>query len=178
MADPGLDVLECGHELAAGTMNHTHQTHVGVDSMMKISIAFLAAMSLAGSGCHKDQHKGGESIARMTELKNKMCACKDKTCSDKVSGELVAWKQAQDKPGDKPAPLSEEDDKKLEAVTEELTQCLLKLELPGGSGTAGPAGAAEAPGGSGATMGSGSPAAGSAAGTAPSGGSAAAGSAH
>ncbi len=146
--------------------------------MMKISIAFLAAMSLAGSGCHKDQHKGGESIARMTELKNKMCACKDKTCSDKVSGELVAWKQAQDKPGDKPAPLSEEDDKKLEAVTEELTQCLLKLELPGGSGTAGPAGAAEAPGGSGATMGSGSPAAGSAAGTAPSGGSAAAGSAH
>jgi len=145
--------------------------------MMKTSFAFLAAMSLAGSGCHKNQDKGGASIARMTELKNKMCACKDKACSDKVSEELSAWKQSQDKPGDKPMRLSEEDDRKLEDVTDELTQCLLKLEVPGGSGGAGPAGAAGAGGGSGATMGSASPAAasadGTAAGTAPAGGSAA-----
>ena len=137
--------------------------------MNKLSIAFLAAMSLAAVGCRKD--KGGEAIAKMTELKRKMCACKDKACSEKVSEELAQWDQAQEKAaGDKPVSLSGEDAEKMEAVKEEISACLLKLEVPGGSGAAGAAGAAT--GGAGAAMGSGPPAAGSAD------GSAAAGSAH
>lgn len=135
--------------------------------MMKISIAFLAAMSIAGSGCHKnkDKNQAGESIAKLTEIKNKMCACKDKTCSEKVSAELVEWSQAQEKSaGDKPASVSEGDSEKIEEVKDEISQCLLKLELPGGSGAAGAAG------GAGGTMAGGNPAAGSADGSAAAGG--------
>jgi hypothetical protein len=127
--------------------------------MMKLSIVFLAAMSLAGSGCHKN--KAGESIVKLTELKDKMCACKDKACSDKISEEMTRWSQAQAKSdGDKPVPLSEEDAEKTAAVTAQIAQCLLKLEVPGGEGAAGAAG------GAGGTMGSGRPAAGSADGSA------------
>ena len=151
--------------------------------MTKLSIAFLAALSLVGFGCHKDKAKdkanAGEAIARLAELKTKMCACPDKACSEKVSAELTDWDQAQQKAaGDKPA-LREEDEKKIEDLKEELSQCLLKLEFPRGSGAAGSGGAAGAAGsaaGSGGTAGSGGPAAGaaegSAAGAAPAGGAA------
>lgn len=122
--------------------------------MMKISVAFLAAMSLAALGCHKDKELG--SVAKLTEIKGKMCACKDKTCSDKVSEELVQWGQQQEKAaGDKSVALSESDTEKVEKVKEEIARCLLKLEVPGGDG-APPAGAA------GDTMGRGSPAPGAA----------------
>ncbi|HEX8110972.1 MAG TPA: hypothetical protein VF516_24735, partial [Kofleriaceae bacterium] len=132
--------------------------------MTKISIAFLAAMSLAGFGCHKnkgDADKAG-AIAKLTELKNKMCACKDKTCSDKVSAELAAWGQEYDKPDvDKPASPDEKDSEKLEALKEETASCLLKIEVPSGAGAPGAA-AAGAAGGAGGAMDRGSPAAGSA----------------
>jgi hypothetical protein len=153
--DPRQDILRTSLELML---------------MKKISIAFLAVMSLAASGCRKN--KGAEALARLTVLKDKMCACKDKTCSDKVSVEFSSWRQEQEKSdGDKPGTPGEEDPK-MEEVTEQLSQCLMKIELPGGAGAAGAAGGAGATGGAGGTMGSGSPAAGS------SDGSAAAGSAH
>lgn len=151
--------------------------------MTKISIAFLAALSLAGSGCHKNKGDADQAgaIARLTELKDKMCACKDKTCSDKVSGEYSSWTQAQAKSeGDKPGSPGEQD-KKVEELTEELTQCLLKLEVPstgsaaGAAGAAGGAGSAGAAGSADGTTGSGNPAAGASDGSA---GSAAAPPAH
>jgi hypothetical protein len=130
--------------------------------MKKMSIALLAALSLAAVGCRKD--KGGEAIARMTEIKVQMCACKDKACSEKVSEALVQWDQAQEKAaGDKPVALSGEAAEKMEAVRDEISTCLLKLEVPGGAG---------------GTMGSGRPAAGSADGSAAAGAAPAAGSAH
>jgi hypothetical protein len=130
--------------------------------MKKISIAFLAAMSLAAFGCNKN--KDGESIAKMTELKDKMCACKDKACSDTVSDELSKWTQEQAKSaGGKPVPPSKENAEKTAAVTDEMIKCMLKLEIPGGAGAAGAAGD---------TMGGGSPAAGSADGSAAANGSA------
>jgi hypothetical protein len=138
--------------------------------MTKISIAFLAALSLAGFGCHKDKakDKASAAVAKLTELKNKMCA------------ELTDWDQAQgNAAGGKPV-ISEEDDKKIEEkiedIKEETTQCLLKLEFPGRTGAEGSSGAAGTAGGSGGT-GSGNPAGGaadgSAAGAAPAGGAAA-----
>lgn len=131
--------------------------------MMKISIAFLAAMSLAASGCHKN--KDSESVAKLTEIKGKMCACKDKACSDKVSEELAHWGEEQEKSaGDKPVSRS----KKVEAVKEEIARCLLQLEVPGGPGGDGAAGStdgsAAAPGSAdGAAPGSAAPPLGSAA---------------
>ncbi len=154
--------------------------------MTKISIALIAALSLAGSGCHKDKAKdqvnAGEAFAKLTALKTKMCACPDKSCSEKVSVELTEWDQAHDKAAEgKPAP-REEDNKNIEDLKEEISECLLKLEFPRGSGATGSAGAAGSSGaagsaaGSGGTAGSGGPTAGaadgSAAGAAPAGGSA------
>jgi len=136
--------------------------------MTKISIAFFAAMSLAGSGCHKNKADADQAgaIAKLTELKDKLCACKDKTCSDKVSDEYSRWTQTQAKPdGDKPGSPGEQD-KKMEELTEELTQCLLKLEVPGTGSAAGAAGAAGDAGSTGAAgsadgaTGSGNPGAG------------------
>jgi hypothetical protein len=122
--------------------------------MRKISIAFLAAASLAGLGCHKDKEKASDSIAKLTELKDKMCACKSKTCSDKVSAELAQWGQDEEKfAGDKPASLSEKATEKVEALKEETANCLLRIEVPSGAGASGTAGG---------TVGSGSPATGSA----------------
>lgn len=54
-----------------------------------------------------------------------MCACKDKACSEKVSDEYSMWNQTQAKSdGDKPGTPGEED-KKMEELIEELTQCRL-----------------------------------------------------
>ena len=133
-------------------------------------------MSLAAFGCKKnkvqdkDKDKDGEYLAKMTEFKNKMCACPDKACSEKVSDEFSRWSQAHARSEDQQATPSEEDTK-LEAVTEALKDCILKLEFPAGGSAAGTAGAAGGAGGAGATPGSGSPAAGSAEGAAAAGGS-------
>jgi hypothetical protein len=147
--------------------------------MEKASIALLAAVSLAVFGCHK--HKDDESVARMTEFKNRMCACKDKACSDQVSNELSRWSQAQAKSDGDKAESPSEEDPRLEAVTDEMTRCMLRLEIPGsnaqgGSSAAGSAGGAATGSAGGAATGSaggaatgsaGGPAAGSASGAAP-----------
>lgn len=133
--------------------------------MTKISIAFLAALSLVGFGCRKSKPDVDRDavIAKLTQLKDEMCTCKDKACSDKVSDEYSTWSQAQLKPDNDRAGAPADQDKKLEELTEELTQCLLKLEVPSRGGAA--------PGSTGGTTGSDNPATGSADGSA-------AGSAH
>ena len=57
--------------------------------MKKISIAFVAAMALASFGCKK---KGAaEAMGKMNDFRDKMCACKDKACADKVIDDLVTF---------------------------------------------------------------------------------------
>lgn len=150
--------------------------------MTKISIAFLAAMSLAGFGCHKNKGEADKAgaIARLTELKNQMCACKDKICSDKVSAELAEWGQVYDKPDlDKPASPGEKDSEKLEALKEAITNCLLKIEVPSGAGAPGAPSAPAAAGSNAGEAAAGGTAADRAGGSAaPAAGSATAGSAH
>jgi hypothetical protein len=135
--------------------------------MEKFAIVFLAAMSLAGFGCHKSKRtKDGASIAKMTELKNRMCACKDKACSDVISEELSRWTQEREKSAGDKAGTPTEEDAEMAEVTEEMTRCILKLEIPGGSGAAGSGDAARGTGGVGGATGGGSAAAGSADGAA------------
>jgi hypothetical protein len=130
--------------------------------MTKISIAFLAALSLAGSGCHKPQRGADKSgaVAKLTELKDRMCACKAKTCSDQVSDEYSRWNQEQSKSDRVESATPSEQDKRMEELTEELTRCLLKLEVPsGGSAGAGAAGSAGSDGSAGGSSAGGSSAA-------------------
>ena len=115
--------------------------------MKNLSIAFLAAVSLMSfAGCKK---KGaGEAIAKMGEFKDKMCACKDKACADKVSEEMNKWGQEQ-KGGDKEAKVSEDDAKKMAAVTEEFSKCMTKLMMGDMGGSAAGSGEAGSAAGSG-----------------------------
>ncbi|HEY0193596.1 MAG TPA: hypothetical protein VGC42_20910 [Kofleriaceae bacterium] len=118
--------------------------------MKNLSIAFLAAMSLVSfAGCKK--HGGaGETISKMTDFKDKMCKCADKACADKVTEEMTKWgqEQAKNAGADKDAKVSEEDTKKIAAVTEEMTKCMTKAMMAGAgappatppAGSAAPAG--------------------------------------
>jgi hypothetical protein len=71
--------------------------------MTKLALAFAATLVLVSfSGCKK---KGGEAvgsnaIAKMTELRDKMCACKDPDCAKTVSDEMTRWTQGNKKPLD------------------------------------------------------------------------------
>src|SRR4051794_15982872 len=85
-----------------------HRTNSGDMSMKKISIAFLVAAALVSFGCKKGGG-AGNAIAKMTEFKDKMCACKDKACTEKVTEEMTKWGQEQAKSADKDMKMSEED---------------------------------------------------------------------
>jgi hypothetical protein len=109
--------------------------------MKNLSIAIVAVLSLVSfAGCKK----GGaaDAINKMTEFKDKMCACKDKACADKVSEEMNKWGSEQK--GDKEAKVTEDDAKKMAAVTEEFSKCMTKLMMPDTTGTAPAAPAAPA----------------------------------
>lgn len=130
--------------------------------MTKLSIAFLAAMALVSFGCKK-KSSGGEAIAKMTEFKDRMCACKDKACTENVAEEMTRWSQANAK-GEKEVKMSEEDMKKSTAIGEELTRCMTKiLTESAGAGGAGAAGGTPPPpaGGSGEGAAAAPPASGS-----------------
>ena len=115
--------------------------------MKKISIAFLATLSLASFGCKK---KGGDAMAQMGEFKDHMCACKDndKDCAAKVDKEMADW--AEKNKGDKAdMKMSDEDMKKATDIGMEMAKCRTKAmgagammggDKPAGGDTAAPAG--------------------------------------
>lgn len=110
--------------------------------MQKISIAMLAMLSFAALGCKKKSaDSGGDMMAKMTEYKNQMCACKaaDKACADKVNEDMKKWSEQQSKSGEHKA--DPEMAKKMEPVTKEFGDCMMKAMMPAG-GEAGAAGAA------------------------------------
>ncbi|MBL9018551.1 MAG: hypothetical protein JNL83_30475 [Myxococcales bacterium] len=112
--------------------------------MNKLSIAFLAAVSIASFGCKK-KGGAGEAMAKMTEFKDKMCACKDSKCATGVQEEMTKWSQEMAKnAGDKkPEPMSEDDQKKYTEATTKMAECAQKAmsaDAGGAAGSAAPAG--------------------------------------
>jgi hypothetical protein len=186
--DDGLLAPRTGHRRTAEQTPDNPEK----SSMQKISIAFLAAISLASFGCPNKKASSSDVIARMVELKDKMCACKDKACTEKVTEELTRWGQEQAKAtGDKVVNLSEDERKKSATVSEEMSKCMAKVvtEAAAAAGGAAAGGGSAAAGGgaaAGPADGSAAPAAGSAGGAAAgtgaaagsADGAAAAGSAH
>ena len=122
---------------------------------MRVAYMFLA-MSLATAPACKKSGGAGEAIAKMTEVKDKICACKDKACVDAATAELTKWGTDHAK-GD-PGKVSEADQQKLTAVSEEMTKCMTKVltdAATSGAAAMGSAGSAAAAG-SGSDAGSGS----------------------
>jgi hypothetical protein len=97
-------------------------------SMKKISFAFICAMALLSfTGCKK-KSGAGEAMAKMSEMTDKMCACKDKACSDKVQEDMAKWtaEQAKNATGDKAAKVSDDDMKKMAEVSKKYGDCMMK----------------------------------------------------
>src|SRR6185503_1141221 len=100
--------------------------------MSNISIAFLAAVLLASFGCKNKG--GGEVVAKMTEFKDRMCACKNKACTDKVTEDMTKWNQELAKTGgDKEAKLNDDAQNKVMLASDEMTRCLQKIASTAGS---------------------------------------------
>ena len=59
----------------------------------------------------------------MTELKDKMCACKTPACATAVTDEQTKWAQGMTKVSEAPK-LSDEDTKKFSAVGQDFAKCL------------------------------------------------------
>ena len=92
---------------------------------MRFGFTLLTALCLVGgsvAGCKKS---GDASVAQMTELKTKMCACKDKACIDQVTADMAKW--SAEHRGTAPEKASEEDQKKLAAISTEMTDCMTRV---------------------------------------------------
>ena len=117
------------------------------------ALIFAVAIAALGTGCKSKGSGGGNALAKMTELKDEMCKCKDAKCAQDVSSKMTAWTQEQAKSG--AAKMSEADTKQAQSIGEELGKCMASAMTANGS-------AGDSPNGSAGTAGAGS--AGSAAG--------------
>lgn len=95
--------------------------------MTKLALAFATTLALLSvGGCKKKSADagGGDAMAKMSELKDKMCACKDPDCAKKVSDEMTAWSQEQGKKQKEPAKMSEADQKKATELGIAMGECM------------------------------------------------------
>jgi hypothetical protein len=99
-----------------------------------VALSFTASCKKAGGGA-------ADTIAKMTELKDKMCACKDKACGDQVYQEMARW-DAEHGKGGEGAKVSDDDQKKLASITEDMARCMTKISTDAAAAAAGSATAA------------------------------------
>ena len=112
--------------------------------MKNLTLAFMVAMAFASFGCKKKGGgSSGEAMAKMTEFKNEMCACKDAKCAQDVSDKMTKWSQEQSK-NQKDSKPTEEDTKKFAAISEEMGQCMQTAMGGGDMAGSAEAGSAEA----------------------------------
>lgn len=71
-------------------------------------------------------------MAKMTELKDKMCACADPACAQQVSDEMTRWSQEMSKEQRKPPKLSDAEIDKFAEIGEQMGQCMQKAMSPAG----------------------------------------------
>jgi hypothetical protein len=119
--------------------------------MSKLSIALLLGLSVVTIGCKK---KGGgaaaDAIAKMEDLSKQMCECRDKTCADKVNGDMTKWgtEMARTATANKDEKPDAELTKKSPDIMSKYTECMTKLIMPAAEPKADVKGSAEKPAGS------------------------------
>jgi hypothetical protein len=98
--------------------------------MTKLALAALASYALEsiGGGCKKKAGDGGaaSSVAKMRELKDKMCACKDPDCAKKVSDEMTKWSQEQGSKQAAQVKMNEADQKAAAELGIAMGECMQK----------------------------------------------------
>jgi hypothetical protein len=83
--------------------------------------------------CRRKAKKGGKgggdmagAMAKMSEMKDKMCACADKACADKVNEDYMKWGQEMAKNVDTSEKPGEDDAKKMADVMKSYGDCMAK----------------------------------------------------
>jgi hypothetical protein len=89
-----------------------------------VSIGMFALLALPAC-------KGGEVVAKTKEFTDKICACKDMDCAQKVTEEMQKWAEE-----NKDAQGTESQAKEIEAETKRLTECMTKLATGAAGGDA------------------------------------------
>ncbi|MFN0251276.1 MAG: hypothetical protein ACKV2T_30655 [Kofleriaceae bacterium] len=115
--------------------------------MKNLTIAFLATASLFAVGACKKKGGGGagEAAAKMSELKDQMCACKDKACADKVQESMTKWTTEMAGKADKNAKMDEASTKKMAELGLAYGECMTKAMMPAADPAGGGGGSAPAP---------------------------------
>jgi hypothetical protein len=97
---------------------------------MRNLMTIVVGLGLAVGGCGKGGIDG--KLDELGKIRDAMCACKDKACTDAQHDKYVAWKKGNSK-DDKP---SEDQMKKFETIRHELQDCRHKVDSPDlGGGT-------------------------------------------
>src|SRR5215470_5037913 len=95
------------------------------------TIGLVFALAVTAGGCKK-KNIAGEALAKMTDFRDRMCACTDKPCADKLNTEYMEWAN-KTSGGDKPTQMSEEDAKKITDVSLKYNECMSKWNAGSGS---------------------------------------------
>jgi hypothetical protein len=111
--------------------------------MYKLIIIVLAVFALAAC---KDKYDS--AISDISDFKDKMCACQDSACTQKVQEEYRAWRRSMREKFGKDDKPSKEQDQKFRSLVSGLESCGDKFR-PDGAGGPGPL-KPPAPAGSGA----------------------------
>jgi hypothetical protein len=76
--------------------------------------------------------KLAETMNKMNEFKDQMCACKDTACAQQVSDVMTKWAQEQAQDKAEPPKMSDEDTKKFLEIGEAMGKCMQKAMGGGG----------------------------------------------
>lgn len=87
-------------------------------------LTFIIAGLVFAVGCGKGGIDG--KLDELGKIRDAMCACKDKACTDAQHEKYIAWKKGNSK-DDKP---SEDQMKKFETIRKELQDCRHKIDTP------------------------------------------------
>lgn len=99
----------------------------------------VASLLVGLGGCGK-KDKFDEVLGEMGSFKDKMCACADKACVDKVQDEWKVYRKGMKEKVGKDAKPNEAQDKKGRELDDEMRKCRKKYDAPeGGAGSAAPA---------------------------------------
>jgi hypothetical protein len=89
------------------------------------NIMGLVVAVLALGGCKKDAARdGAAAIAKIEELRDEACKCKDAACAKAVSEKMTAWTREQTQGGKSPPKMSETDAKQVAAIGNEMGRCI------------------------------------------------------
>lgn len=72
--------------------------------------------------CERKLDGGDDQLEAMIQFKDKICACNDKQCADKVTQEMTVWANSH-----KDGKLSEDDTAKATKIGEEMGKCVTRI---------------------------------------------------